>query len=367
MRHYERYLMTSLIWPTVLITASLTGVVWLSQVLRFVDFMLNRGLTVSEFLYLTGLMLPQLLMLILPIALVIAVLHTYYRLTSESELIVMNAVGLSKWQLARPMLLLAAVCLVICTILSAWLMPISSEKFRDIRAFFRDKYASMLLEEDVFNTPIDGVTVFLRERDSNNALHGILLHDSRNPKEAVTMMAERGRLEQTDTGPRFYLENGQRQQIKDGRVTWLSFDQYTLDIGFFAKDIARKRSNDELTLTELFTLTDPNPQKTAAMRAEGHERLIWPLFCVVLPLFALATMLGGEFNRRGQVKRVFEAAVLTLAVVAVFLIVRNLLVRHPGMAVSLYLMVAGVVVWSIYSLRTGRVPRLFQFFSLRRA
>ena len=73
--------------------ANLTAIVWLTQILRFLDFMLSRGLSLLDFLYLTGLMLPSLLLMLLPISLAIAVIYTYNKLTVESELIVLNAVG----------------------------------------------------------------------------------------------------------------------------------------------------------------------------------------------------------------------------------------------------------------------------------
>ena len=82
-----------MLWPTVIVTASLTAIVWLTQILKFLDFMLSRGLSLGDFLYLTGLMLPSLLLILIPIALGIAVIYTYNRLMVESELIVLNAVG----------------------------------------------------------------------------------------------------------------------------------------------------------------------------------------------------------------------------------------------------------------------------------
>ena len=354
MRHYERYLLFNLITPTVLITVALTGVIWLTQVLRFLDFMLNRGLTASEFLYLTGLMLPSLLLIIIPVALTIAVIHTYQRLTGESELIVLNAVGISKLQLVRPMLMVATVAMIVCYALAAWLMPLSNEKFRDIRTLFRDKYASLLLQEGVFNTPIDGVTVFVRARDVQGGLQGILLHDNRNPNDIITMMAARGRLEQTETGPRFYLERGQRQQIKDRQVSWLSFDNYTLDIAFYAQSIHRKQSPDERTIRELFTLQGDTPRATAAMRAEGHQRLTWPLLAIALPLLALALLFLGEFNRRGQWKRVLHAGLLAVGAVLVFFVLRNLLVKHAWMAASLYALPLLMIAAALAMLTTGR-------------
>lgn len=354
MRQYERYLFFHLLLPTVLVTASLTGIIWLTQVMRFVDFMLNRGLTIMDFLYLTGLMLPSLLLMLLPISLGIAVIYTYNRLTSDSELIVLNAVGVSKLQTARPALVVGAICTIICYALSLYLMPMANQKFRDIRTFFRDKYASVLLEEEVFNTPIDGITVFVRKRDSQNNLYGILLHDNRDTTQPITMMAQQGRMEQTETGPRFYLQHGVRQQIKDGRVNWLSFDNYALDIAFYAKDVERRRDPDERTLGELWKGNDANPAENNALRAEGHQRITWPLFAMALPMLALAFLSTGEFNRRGQWKRILHAAVAMVVVVMLFFALRNMIVKNPWLTPSLYLLIAGVLGASVHMLITGR-------------
>lgn len=358
MRQYERYLLAHLIWPTVLITAALTGIVWLTQVLRFIDFMLNRGLTLGDFLYLTGLMLPALLLIIIPIALCIAVIFTYNRLTADSELIVLHAVGVSKLQLAKPAMAMGAICALICYTLALYLMPIANRHFQDIRTFFRDKYASVLLEEEVFNTPIDGITVFVRARDADNTLHGVVLHDNRNLAATVTMIADRGRMEQTPTGPRFYLERGVRQQYKDGRVSWLTFDNYAIDIAFFATDAVRRPDPEERTIAQLFDRTGVTEQEASAMRAEVHHRLTWPALAITLALMAVAFLFSGEFNRRGQWRRIVAASVAMVLVVLLFFALRNLIVKQPWLIPMMYLVVLGPAATAFYVLATGRSIRL---------
>lgn len=354
MRQYERYLLLNLLLPAVLVTAALTGIIWLTQVMRFIDFMLNRGLTIGDFLYLTGLMLPGLLLILLPISLAIAVIYTYNRLTTDSELIVLNAVGVSKLQLARPALALGAICTVLCYILALFLMPIANQKFRDIRTFFRDKYASVLLEEEVFNNPIDGITVFVRERDSKNNLYDILLHDNRDPSAAMTMMAKEGRMEQTKTGPRFYLKEGVRQQIDHGRVSWLSFKDYAIDIAFYAKEIQRRRDPDEQTITELWKGNPADERQHRALRAEAHQRLTWPLFGIVLPIMVLAVLFSGEFNRRGQWKRIVMAGVSVVGMTLIYFALRGMIVKQVWATPLLYLLLIVVFATSLYWLSAGR-------------
>ena len=86
-----RYLVTRLFGATLFITFAVTGVVWLSQSLRFIDLIINRGLSVVTFLELTLLLLPTFLAVIVPLALFCAVMYTYHRLTVDSELVVLRA------------------------------------------------------------------------------------------------------------------------------------------------------------------------------------------------------------------------------------------------------------------------------------
>lgn len=355
MRQYERYLLSHLIWPTVIITASLTGIVWLTQVLRFLDFILNRGLSLGDFFFLTGLMLPSLLLVLLPITLCIAVIYTYNRLMAESELIVLNAVGISKWQLTRPAIIMGVVSAALCYLLSLYIMPMANQRFRDMRTLFRDKYASVLLEEQVFNSPMDGVTVFVRDRDRANNLGGIMLHDSRNPAQTVTMIAETGRVEQTSAGPKFYLQHGMRQEMKDGRVSWLAFDDYAIEIAFYGQTNQRERGAEERTISDLYNRDGLTPKQAASFRAEANQRLTWPLFALSLPLFALATLFSSEFNRRGQGKRMITAAVGMALIVVAYFAVRNLMVKHGFLVPGVYIIVVGTGVLSAYLLASGRV------------
>ncbi len=354
MRQYERYLFSHLLWPTVLITVSLTSIVWLTQVLRFLEFMLNRGLGVGDFLYLTGLMLPQLLLMLIPVSLGVAVIYTYNRLTVESELIVLNAVGVSKWQLAKPSLMMGLACAALCYVLAIYLAPLANAHFRDIRVFFRDKYASVLLEEDVFNNPIDGVTVFVRERDDKNNLSGILLHDSRDPKQTITMLADRGRMEQGASGPRFYLQHGVRQELRAGRVSWLAFDDYAIDIAFYGHQAKYKPVPEEMSFGNLFKTEGLTPKQIAANRAEIHQRLTWPAFSVALPMFVLAVLFSGEFNRRGAWRRIIFASVGMAVSVLVYFALRDMAAQQGMLLMTLYLLVFGMAAFSAYLIISNR-------------
>jgi lipopolysaccharide export system permease protein len=184
-----------------------------------------------------------------------------------------------------------------------------------------------------------------------------LLHDNRVYNKPVTMMAAQGRLEQTTSGPRFYLINGLRQEVREGKVNWLSFDNYALDIAFYGQDIQRKREADERTIGELFDYKDVAPSEIPKLRAEGHQRIVWPFFNLALPLLVLAIIFSGEFNRRGQWKRMSFSAVSSAAMVMVFFALRNLIVKHPWLTPAMYLLLMAIIGVSVYILVSGRTIR----------
>lgn len=362
MRRYEQYILSHLFWPTLVVSLSLTGIVWLTQVLRFLDFVLNRGLSFFDFLMLTGLLLPSLLLIILPVAFAISVLYAFVRLISESEAIIFHAVGISPWQLTRPVMLLGAAVMVICYALSFYIMPLANGHFRDIRLLFRDKYASVLLEEEVFNNPIEGVTVFVRERVGQNQFKGLLIHDNRVPREPITLTAEDGTVEQTQSGPRFLLQHGLREQEKAGRISWLSFDAYTLDLAFYGQDGSRRRSPDERTIGELLLGDASDDKQRRANLAEAAQRVSWPLLSLGLPLVVLAVLFRSEFNRRGQWRRIMLGSAGMVVTIVLLFALRSMALQHAALAAAMIALVvclmSAMTVLIVYAGQQLRRPTL---------
>ena len=119
------------------------------------------------------------------------------------------------------------------------------------------------------------------------------------------MMAEQGILVATDSGPRVVMINGNRQEVEraDGRLSLLYFDRYTFDLGQFTKTTENRwREPRERFLDELFMTGESEHDKfyEATLWAEGHQRLISPLYAIAFTLVGLAALLSGDFNRRGR-------------------------------------------------------------------
>ena len=101
----DQYLFRQVFLGLVALTVGLTALTWLIQSLRFVETVINHGLSFLVFLHLTSLLIPSLVAYILPIAPYFVTEFTFYRLAGDRELTVMRAAGLSQFALARPAIL----------------------------------------------------------------------------------------------------------------------------------------------------------------------------------------------------------------------------------------------------------------------
>jgi lipopolysaccharide export system permease protein len=311
MNGLTRYILRQCFGVMIFVTAVLSAAVWLAQSLRLIDLIVNRGLSIAVFLYLAALILPRFLDIVLPIGVLIAVLFTFNRLTTESELVVMRAAGLSPLALAKPVLILATIAFAFLMSLSAYVLPVANRAFRDLQFEIRNRFVSSLIQEGTFTTVSEKLTFYIRNREANGDVVGLLINDSRDPQRPVTILAERAAFVDTPSGSRIVMVNGNRQQFdpQTRKLSILTFARYTLDFGALQDaPIDRLRLAEERFLPDLFfPPKDLDPFLRHSFIMEAHERMLVPLSAFSFALIPLACLLPGGFNRRGQWKRVMVA------------------------------------------------------------
>lgn len=356
------YILRQLLVGTLFISMGLACVIWLTQSLRFVELIVNKGLSIGVFAHLTLLLIPNFLIVILPVSLFAVVLFTYNRLMADRELVVLRAAGVSQWGLARPALGLAAAATLAGYALNMYFVPTSVRDFRELQWTIRNDISGLMLREGAFNVITDGLTVFVRGHSADGELLGIMVHDKRNPARPVTMMAERGALVHGKTGPRVLMVNGSRQEVvkESGRLSMLYFDSYALDVGGPAGPVEiRYRDARERSLGELFA-ADPgaDPLEYRRFIVEAHQRLTTPIYNIAFTLIALAALLSGSFNRRGQAGRVLGAVGVMVLVQAAALGAANLAVDSLALLPLLYVNIALPIIGAAWMLfvPAGRWP-----------
>ena len=119
----NRYIFRTTISAFLVVLVSLTAVIWVTQALHDFDLVTSQGQTILVFMGITGLIIPLLVLVIAPIALLIAVAHILHKMSTDSEIIVLNASGMSPWVLFRAFMLVGVVVSLFVMVISAYFAP----------------------------------------------------------------------------------------------------------------------------------------------------------------------------------------------------------------------------------------------------
>jgi lipopolysaccharide export system permease protein len=313
MRLIDRYLLRQLLGPTVLATAALTGVAMLSQSLSALDLMVSQRQSALVFLQVTLLAMPQLVNMVLPVAVFVAALVALNRLHTEQEIVVCFAGGMSRWRVISPAIRLASTIAFIMLLSNLFLQPIAQKAMRDELFRVRTDLASTLVREGEFTEPAPGLTVYAQNIDSKGYFHNLFIHQMKSDGGSTTYMAERGHIAKRLGRPVLILKNESTQEFSpSGVLNFLTSDEYTFDLAPLsntAELVAYKPS--DRWLHELFF---PDLQQSWEQRnrkgllAEGNARLATPLYNIAFVALALSAIIGGGFSRLGYGRRIAAMA-----------------------------------------------------------
>ena len=335
MTKISRYIFRQLLIGMIVVSAGLVAIIWLTQSIRFIESIISQGSSAGKFMLITLLLLPNFLTIVLPVALFTVILFVYSKLNADRELIILRAAGIGHMRIAGPALAMAVLVTILGYALSLYLTPRSYQEFRNLQWDVRHSLANIVLKEGTFNTVTSKVTVYFRERTSDNELRGIFVHEIHPDDEPVIYIADRGALVEAPTGPRVMMFNGVVQQVDStdpSKSRTTSFDQYPLDISFAGgKPANRYREARERGTLELLTLrpeTVGNPRDYGKFVVEGHQRLTGPLPSLVFSLVALFFLLYGDFARQGQSKRIAAAVCIVVALQVAILGLGNIIAKN---------------------------------------
>jgi len=334
-KRLDRYIFRQLLFALLAVTSGLTALIWLTQSLRFVELVVNHGLSFGVFLRLTGLLIPSFVAVILPITTFTVVQFVYQRLAGDRELTVMRAAGLSPLALSRPAFVLAVLATLACYTLNLWVVPSSLATFRQFQWEIRNRIAAFLVQEGVFTEVSPGLTVYIRSREPDGTLHGILVDDERDKNNPATILAQRGRLLEGPTGPRVLLIDGSRQAIdkQTGRLDILTFRENVVDLADSAhQDEPRTLDMSEASISQLLQPPDNIPRDDYPhWTAEAHKRLASPLSTLSYASVALLFSLTGAFRRHGGFLRPLASVGTMVVLLALGLAIDNVAARNNAL------------------------------------
>jgi lipopolysaccharide export system permease protein len=356
-----RYIFRATLGAFLLVLISLTTVIWITQALRDIDVMTSQGQTVLVFVSMTAMVIPQLVMVIAPIALMIAAAYVLNKLAGDSEIIVMNAAGMAPRQLMSGFVAVTLLVTILVAAFSSYVSPKSLRELRRMAAEIRADVVANIVQPGRFTAIESGLTFHIRERRPDGLLLGIFVDDQRNPQEQATFLAEQGEIIENDRGTFLVLHTGsvQRHPVQDRDPTIVLFDRYAFDLSRFgggARDLT-------LSVRERFTwdLLSPPPddpvyaREPGVFRAEFHDRIMAPLYPLGFMVIVFA-YLGAPRTTRQSRNMSLVALIAAVASLRMVGFASTVLGMRSAWALSLQYIALAVTFWfGITSISRGTI------------
>ena len=311
---FDRYLLSQLLMLFGFFSLVLVLVYWVNRAVILFDQLIANGQSAAVFLEFSALSLPNVIRLVLPIGAFAGTIYVVNRLTSESELVVVQATGFSPWRLMRPVLFFGVFVFLLGSVLSHVLVPISNARLSQRTAEISENMTARLLTEGRFLHPADGVTFYIREISPVGELKNIFLSDARSEGITITYTAREALLIRGETAPTLVMVDGMAQRYveADRRLSVTRFDDFAFNLEGLVQGVASgRRRPEELGTLELLRASEETQAETnmsrALLIAEGHERIAGALNGLVTPLIAFSALLIGGFSRFGIWRQILGA------------------------------------------------------------
>ena len=362
MRLIDRYLLRQLLGPTLLATAALTGVALLSQTLSTLDYIVTERQSAFVFLKITLLAMPQLINMVLPVALFVAALVALNRLHTEQEIVVCFAGGMSRWRVISPALRLAGTIAFLALVVNLFVQPAASRAMRDELFKVRTDLASTLVREGEFTEPVPGLTVYAQSVDGQGDMRNLFIHQLKPDGSATTYTADEGRVAKQQGRPVLIMKKGSNQEFSErGVLNYLSFDEYTFDLGplINSEELVHYKPSDRFLHELMFPdLTqDWERRERVNLLAEGHARLATPLYNIAFMTLALSAIIGGGFSRLGYGRRIAIMSAVAAVTRILGFVVQAACEDSAWLNIVQYLIPLGVIWWALHDVFRQRVSR----------
>lgn len=352
MTKVQSYLFYEVLRAVTIIVGGLALLALLAQGLSRTDLIIENRQSALTYFYIVMLGAPQIIALLTPLALFVAGVWSLNRIHKDSEIVVAQAAGMTRWQIASPIMRLAVLCAILHLGVNLWVQPMAQRTMRETVAVARADLAAALIRPGQFTTNGDRLTFYAREQVGGE-LRGVLISDMTDPQYPTDILARSAALVEVDDRPTLLLRDAISMQLDDNQqLSVLEFAQYPFDLSEYMKEdseLALKASDK--FLHELFFVDRTNYfelKDADALLAEANTRLSSPLLNIVMALIAVVAVLGGDFSRKGYAKRIAIASAAAITVLIVQLVAQSAAADDPTMNILQWLLPIGVTLGLSY-------------------
>ncbi|RWX75868.1 LptF/LptG family permease [Neorhizobium lilium] len=363
MKLLETYILRRIFQMFLVALLPVLTIIWTIQVLGRINLVTDTGQSMGSFMLLATYILPTIIPVVLPFALVIGITQTLTAMNNDSELPVIDAAGSGRSIIYRPVMLLAVGLSLVSFGITNFIEPESRLGARQMVAAAYADLLSSVIEEKTFRSIEDGLYVQISERHSGRILKGLFVVDYRDPSFDLIYYAREGSVDPGGTS--LTMRDGEvHRKAQDGRISIVKFASYAFDLS------AMTKSEGGLPLysadRSLGFLLNPDPtdpvysKSPGAFRNELHRRLADWLFPIAFSLISLLVAGNTRSHRQTRLHPMVYALMIAFGLRWLGFSVTNLTERNAAYVPLVYavpLISSAIAIFMMATNRQLQMPR----------
>lgn len=255
MKIIDRYIIKEVLPPFILSLFVFTFVLFMNQILKLTDLLINKGISLFVIIELITFILPSFLVLTIPVSTLTASILAFNRLSNDGEITAFKASGVSLYRMILPVSAYAFIAGLITVYLMTSAMPYGNFAFKNLLYKTIKAKASIGIEEGVFNDTFENLMIYVKEMPRPEEFNGIFISDLRDPKEPNLIIAKSGSIITDEDAKNIILrlKNGSLHRGAKGADTYqkVEFTNYDLQLNLEVKESKITKGRREMTIGEL--------------------------------------------------------------------------------------------------------------------
>jgi len=305
----SRFIFKEMIPPFVINLVFFTFMFLMTRILEITDMIVNYGVNLGTVLKILGFTMPFFLQFIIPMSVMMAVLLTFLKMSSDNEIIALKAGGVSLYRLLPPVFLFALVGVLLTGATAIYGLPTGRMAIKQLLYDVAVNNTEIGLKPRTFNDAFNGVMLYVNKIEpATRTLLDVFIEDQRSKDVVSTVVSPRGRLfSQPEQGVfQLRLYNGSINQVdvKDRSAHTVQFETYDIRL-----DIQKSvgipgggpKNQEEMSVSELLAYLDKSKQRDDRYYLtlmEFHKKFSLPFSCLFLALLAVPLGIQSRHAKR---------------------------------------------------------------------
>jgi LPS export ABC transporter permease LptF/LPS export ABC transporter permease LptG len=360
MRILDRYIVREIFRHALLGLIVFTFVFFVPQLVRLMELLVRHSGSGGQLVKLFLCLFPGVLAFTVPMAILVGVLLGLGRMSTDSEIIALTALGIGRTRILLPVAVLALTGLIITASMTLWIGPLALRSFRSIEADLIANQVSFQVQPRVFDERFPKTVLYVNDVSaSGTQWHGVFLAEAGDQNSSQLTLAENaiviaepqlGKLE-------LHLQGGTthefaRQDPDHYSVTQFGQSDLPIEVTGLVPAKERSLSNQERPVSQLWSERGPAWREA---RVELNRRIAFPFACI---FFALVAVPLGSQPRRGGRAAGTLLAVLLIASYYLMFVFGTGLARQGALPVPVGIWIANLVLGILGLILLPRMEQL---------